>query len=135
MTPNFTIRSLQFLTVVVQHRRLDHGIFIEVWPELAPRSKMMALTPKSSIPVLQKHRKLERMRGCNCSFIIEKEPFIEWITAAEIANQLNNFEERSDCKFLFQRNPVPLKILDHSIWHSEIMTAPLKCTSTSFHLK
>ena len=29
------------------------------------------------MPVLQKHSKFERMRGCNCSFIIKKVPIIE----------------------------------------------------------
>ena len=32
----------------------------------------LLLYPLAEIPVLQKHSKLERMSGCNYSFIIEK---------------------------------------------------------------
>ena len=35
---------------------------------------------------LQKHSTFERMPGCNCSFIIEKGPFIEWLVATGIEN-------------------------------------------------
>ena len=35
---------------------------------------------------VQKHCKFERIRGCNCSSIIEKGPFIERIAATGIAN-------------------------------------------------
>ena len=41
--------------------------------------------------------KYERMYGCNCSFITEKEPFVEWMTATGTANKLNTFENRDDC--------------------------------------
>ena len=66
------------------------------------------------------------MRGCNCSFIIEKWPFIEWIAATGIANKLNIFEKRDDCKCLFHRNAVPLKKLEHCKWSPELITVPLK---------
>ena len=36
---------------------------------------------------------------------------------------------------LFQGNTVPLKILDHCKWLSEIMTVPLKCMAASALLK
>ena len=65
------------------------------------------------------------MSGCNYSFIIEKEPFIEWMTATGIANEHNIFEERDDYKCLFQGNTVLLKI----------MAVPLKCMAASTPLK
>ena len=52
------------------------------------------------------------MSGCNYSFKIEKEPFIELIAPTGIRNELNTFEKRYDNKCLFQRNTVLLKILD-----------------------
>ena len=36
--------------------------------------------------IMQKHCKFERMRGCNCSSVIEKGSFIEWVAATGIAN-------------------------------------------------
>ena len=39
----------------------------------------------------KKYSKFERMRGCNFSFIIEKGPFIKWMAATEMANQLSTF--------------------------------------------
>ena len=35
----------------------------------------------ATIPVLPKHSKFERMRGCNCSFVIKKGPIIVWMAA------------------------------------------------------
>lgn len=32
-------------------------------------------------PVLGKYSKFEKMCDCNCSFVIEKDPFVEWVTA------------------------------------------------------
>ena len=75
------------------------------------------------------------MCGCNCSFIIEKGLFVDWMTATRMANKLNIFENRDDCKCFFQRNTVPLIILDHCKWHSEIMTVPLKYMAASASLK
>ena len=40
----------------------------------------------ATTPVQQKHSKLEKMRGCNCSFIIKRGPIIVWIAATGIAN-------------------------------------------------
>ena len=40
----------------------------------------------ATIPVLQKHSKFERIRGCNCSFVIKKGPIIVWMAAAGFAN-------------------------------------------------
>ena len=34
-------------------------------------------------PVLKKYSKFKRMCGSNCSFIIYKEPFLEWMTATD----------------------------------------------------
>ena len=75
------------------------------------------------------------MSGCNYSFIIEKEPFIEWMTATGIANEHSIFEERDDCKCLFQGNTVLLKILDQCKWPPKIMAVPLKCMSACTPLK
>ena len=38
-----------FLTTVVQHRRLDHGILSGFWLEFEPLSKMATLIPKLSV--------------------------------------------------------------------------------------
>ena len=52
------------------------------------------------------------MCGKNGSFIIEKGPFVELMTATGMTNQV--FEYRNDCKCLFQRNTLSLKMLvDH----------------------
>ena len=75
------------------------------------------------------------MSGCNYSFIIEKEPFIEWMTATGIANEHNIFEERDDYKCLFQGNTVLLKILDQCKRPPKIMAVPLKCMAASTPLK
>ena len=37
------------------------------------------------------------MRGCNCSFMIEKGWFIEWVATTGIANQLNTFHSQIHC--------------------------------------
>ena len=72
------------------------------------------------------------MRSCICSFILV---FIEWIAATGVADQPNTFEKRDDCKCLFQRNTVPLKILGHCKKFPEIMMVPLKCMAASAPLK
>ena len=41
---------------------------------------------------MQKHSKFKRMRGCNCSFIIENGSFIKWVAVTGIANYLNTFQ-------------------------------------------
>ena len=75
------------------------------------------------------------MCACNCSFIMEKGPFVEWMGAAGLANELNIFENRDDFTSLFQRNTVPLKILDYCKWPPEIMTIPLKYMAAFAPLK
>ena len=75
------------------------------------------------------------MCGYNCSFIIEKWPFVECMTATGMANYLSIFENRNDCKYLFQQNTVPAKILYHCKWPPEIMTVPLKYKAASALLK
>ena len=40
-------------------------------PEIKNVSKLLFIFMISAVPVLQKHSKFERMRGCNCSFIIK----------------------------------------------------------------
>ena len=42
--------------------------------------------------VIQKHSKFKRMRGCNCSSIIQNGSFIKLVAATGIANQLNTFQ-------------------------------------------
>ena len=51
----------------------------------------------AAIPTLQKHNKFERMSGYNCSFIIEKGLFNEWMAVTGLANYLNTIENRDDC--------------------------------------
>ena len=34
----------------------------------------------------EKYSKFERMCDCSCSFVIEKGPFVEWMTAAGMSN-------------------------------------------------
>ena len=75
------------------------------------------------------------MSGCNCSFLVETGYFIEWMTATGLANSLNTFENRNNCKCLFKRNRVPLKILDHCKWSPKIMVVALKCMAVSVPLK
>ena len=41
---------------------------------------------------MQKHSKFKTMHGCHWSFIIESGPFIKWLAATGIANQLNTFQ-------------------------------------------
>ena len=36
---------------------------------------------------------------------------VEWMAATRVTSQLNIFENRDDCKCLFQRNTVPLETL------------------------
>ena len=50
-------------------------------------------------------------------------------------NSLNIFENRDDCKSLFQRKTLTLKILDRCIWPPEIMIVLVKCTAASAPLK
>ena len=57
------------------------------------------------------------------------------MAATGLVNQLNTFENRDDCKYLFERNTVPLKILSHRKWPSQIMVVPLKSTAASVQLK
>ena len=82
-----------------------------------------------------KTSKFEGTSGCSYSFIIQKEPFIKWMAATRIANQLNTLEKMDGCKCLFQKNRVPLKILDHCKWFPEIMAVLLKCITASAPLK
>ena len=44
------------------------------------------------------------MLGFNCSFIIEKVEYVEWMAATVISNKLNTYEKRHDFECLFQRN-------------------------------
>ena len=57
------------------------------------------------------------------------------MAATGLVNQLNTYEKRDDCKCLFKRNTVPLKILDHRKWPPEIMMLPLKCMAANAPLK
>ena len=70
------------------------------------------------------------MCGCNYPFITEKGHSSDWN-----GELLNIFEKRDDCKYLFQRNTVPLKIRDHRKWPPEIMTVPFKYMAASALLK
>ena len=75
------------------------------------------------------------MCGCNCSFVIGKGSFVEWMTATGMANELNIFENIDDCKCFFQRNTLCWKILNHRKWPPEIKTVTLKYITGSFRLK
>ena len=72
------------------------------------------------------------MFGCICSFILL---FIERMAATGIANYLNTFGKRDDCKCLFQRNAEPLKILGDCKGTLVIMMVPLKLMTASAPLK
>ena len=48
---------------------------------------------------------------------------------------LNTYEKRNDCKCLFKRNTVPLKIQDHCKRPPEKMMVLLKCMAASAPLK
>ena len=50
-------------------------------------------------------------------------------------NWLNIFKNKYDCKCLFQRNTIPLKMQDCCMWPSEIMTVPPKYMDASAPLK
>ena len=79
------------------------------------------ISPTYNSSYIEKFSKLERMCGKNGSFIIEKGPFVELMTATGMTNQV--FEYRNDCKCLFQRNTLSFKILvDHCKWPPELMT-------------
>ena len=57
------------------------------------------------------------------------------MAATGIANKLNTFKNRNQCKCLFKRNIVPLKVLDHCKWPPKIIMVPLKCMTASVPLK
>ena len=57
------------------------------------------------------------------------------MAAIGLVNKLNTYEKKDDCKCLFKRNTVPLKILDHCKSPPEIMMVPLKCMAASTPLK
>ena len=87
--------------------------YLSIYPCLTPRKYygwylwyLLATTP----PFLKKYSKFERICGNNCSFIIKKGPFVEWIaaTGGKLTLYLWNSD---DYKCLFQRKTVPLKIL------------------------
>ena len=52
------------------------------------------ISPLLQILFCKKSSKFERMTGCNYSLTIQKGPFIEWMAATGIRNQLNIFEKR-----------------------------------------
>ena len=62
--------------------------------------------------------KFERMREYNCSFVI-----------------IHFLWKKGWLQVLVQRNTVPLKILNHCKWFSDIMTLTLKCMFASALLK
>ena len=57
------------------------------------------------------------------------------MAATGLANQLNTFENRGDCKCLFERNTAPLKLLGHRKRPSKIMVVPFKSMAASAQLK
>ena len=75
-------------------------------PEIKDVSKLLYLL--AAIPALQKHSKLETMRGCNLLFYNKSGPITVWMAAVELRI---SFEKRDDCKCFFQRNTVPLKCM------------------------
>ena len=77
-------------------------------------------------PVLGKCSKFEKMCDCNYSFVIEKDPFVEWVTATGMVKKLNIFENKGDWKSLIQRNTVLLEILDNCKRSPRIKTVALK---------
>ena len=57
------------------------------------------------------------------------------MTATGIVNWLNIFENTNNYKCYFLRNTIPLGMLDHCKWPSEIMTVPLKYMAAGAPLK
>ena len=57
------------------------------------------------------------------------------MAATGLVNQLSTYEKRDDCKCLFKRKTVPLKILDPCKWSPKMMIVPLKCMAASATLK
>ena len=57
------------------------------------------------------------------------------MAATGFVNYLNTYEKRDDCKGLFQRNTMPLKILNHCKLPPEIMMVTLKCMAAIAPLK
>ena len=57
------------------------------------------------------------------------------MAATRIANELNTYEKRDDCRCLFQSNTIPLKILDRCKRPPEIKRVPLKYMAASTRSK
>ena len=57
------------------------------------------------------------------------------MAATGLVNWLNTYEKKDDCKCLFKRNTVPLKILDHCKWPPEIIMVPLEYMAANATLK
>ena len=57
------------------------------------------------------------------------------MAATRLVNYLNTYENRDDCKCLFNRNTVPLKILDQCKWPPEKMMVQLKYMAASAPFK
>ena len=75
----------------------------------------------------------ERIRGCNCIFIIEnKGSLMEIMTPNGIVNYINTFVKRAGCKSFFK---VPSKTMYYCKWPPEIMMVPLKYMAASAPLK
>ena len=143
-TVSLIYRSVQVLReIMYYHRKIDGWKwyrhitdffqYIHVWKQ----GGIVISTYDISLLLFcsAKTSKFEGTSGCSYSFIIQKEPFIKWMAATRIANQLNTLEKMDGCKCLFQRNRVPLKILDHFKWFPEIMAVLLKCITASAPLK
>ena len=82
---------------------------------------------------MKKYSQFERICGCNCSFVMEKGSFVEWMAAT--GSKFYIFENRVDYKSVFQRKTVPLRILGPCKWLPEIMAVPLKCMAACSPLK
>ena len=74
------------------------------------------------------------MRGCNCSFIIEKGSFIEWETETGIVNQRNTFQ--ISFKYIAYTNFMAVSaLLKNSVFIEEWMTAATLMTKKHCTLK
>ena len=74
------------------------------------------------------------MRGCNCSFIIEKGSFIEWEAETGIVSQLNTFQ--TSVKYIvYTQFMAASALLKNTVSIEEWMAAATFMTKKHFTLK
>ena len=74
------------------------------------------------------------MLGYNCSLIIEKESFVEWMAAT--GGELTQYLwKKRRLQVLISKKDSTLENTNHCKWPPEIMMVPLKCMAASLPLK